>query len=337
MIREAIKQLCMKQNLTYETALAVMHEIMEGNASPVQMSSFLTALSMKGETIEEITACAESMRSHCIRLLHDLPVLEIVGTGGDHLKTFNISSTSSIVISSMGVPVAKHGNRAASSACGAADVFEKLGVNIQVSEQKSRALLNEIGLCFLFAQNYHISMKYVAPVRKELGIRTVFNILGPLSNPAGASLQLMGVYDQSLIIPLAQVMANLGVKRGMVVCGEDGMDEITLTGKTHICEIQEGTFTHYSITPEQFSLTRCNQGDLTGGDAQMNAEITRSILNGSLLGPKRDVVLLNSGCALYIAGKADTIAGGINLAREAIDSGKALAQLETFITLSNKE
>ncbi|MBG0767813.1 MAG: anthranilate phosphoribosyltransferase [Sphaerochaeta sp.] len=337
MIREAIKQLSMKQDLDYRTALSVMHEIMEGKATPVQMSSFLTALSLKGETIEEITACAESMRSHCIRLLHDLPVLEIVGTGGDHLKTFNISSTSSIVISSMGVPVAKHGNRAASSACGAADVFEKLGVNIQVDEQRSKAILDAIGLCFLFAQNYHISMKYVAPVRKELGIRTVFNILGPLANPAGASLQLMGVYDESLIIPLAQVMTNLGVKRGMVVCGEDGMDEITLTGKTNICEVQDGTFTHYSITPEQFSLERCSQEDLTGGDAEENAGITRSILSGTLHGPKRDIVLLNSGCALYIAGKASSIAEGIDMAREAIDSGKALQQLDAFVKLSNEE
>ncbi|MCK9348848.1 MAG: anthranilate phosphoribosyltransferase [Sphaerochaeta sp.] len=337
MIREAIKQLSMKQDLDYGTALSVMHEIMEGKATPVQMSSFLTALSLKGETIEEITACAESMRSHCIRLLHDLPVLEIVGTGGDHLKTFNISSTSSIVISSMGVPVAKHGNRAASSDCGAADVFERLGVNIQVDEQRSKAMLDEIGLCFLFAQNYHISMKYVAPVRKELGIRTVFNILGPLANPAGASLQLMGVYDESLIVPLAQVMTNLGVKRGMVVCGEDGMDEITLTGETHICEVQDGTFTHYSITPEQFSLKRCRGEDLTGGNAEENAEITRSILSGEMQGPKRDIVLLNSGCALYIAGKASTIGKGIELAREAIDSGKALQQLEAFVQLSNRE
>jgi len=337
MIREAFKQLSMKQALAYRTALFFMHETREGKATPVQMSSFLTALSLKGETIEEITACAESMRSHCIRLLHDLPVLEIVGTGGDHLKTFNISSTSSIVISSMGVPVAKHGNRAASSACGAADVFEKLGVNIQVDEQRSKAILDAIGLCFLFAQNYHISMKYVAPVRKELGIRTVFNILGPLANPAGASLQLMGVYDESLIIPLAQVMTNLGVKRGMVVCGEDGMDEITLTGKTNICEVQDGTFTHYSITPEQFSLERCSQEDLTGGAAEENAGITRSILSGTLHGPKRDIVLLNSGCALYIAGKASSIAEGIDMAREAIDSGKALQQLDAFVKLSNEE
>jgi anthranilate phosphoribosyltransferase len=337
MIREAIKQLSQRQDLSYETARLVMDEIMEGKASDVQMSSFLTALSLKGETIEEITACAEGMRSHCKRLLHEIPVLEIVGTGGDHSNSFNISSTSSIVISSCNVPVAKHGNRAASSACGSADVFEALGVNIQVTEEASRRLLEEIGLCFLFAQNYHISMKYVAPVRRELGIRTVFNILGPLANPAGASLQLMGVFDQNLVKPLAQVMTNLGVQRGMVVHGLDGMDEITLTSPTLVCEVMDGVFSEYIINPEQFGFKRCTKEDLLGGDAQTNAQITRSILDGTLLGPKRDVVVLNSGCALYIAGKAATISEGIALSEEAISSGQALAQLQNFIRLSNEE
>ncbi|MDD3424824.1 MULTISPECIES: anthranilate phosphoribosyltransferase [Sphaerochaeta] len=337
MIRQAIKQLSLHQDLSYETARSVMDEIMEGKASDVQMSSFLTALSLKGETIEEITACAEGMRSHCKRLLHAMPVLEIVGTGGDHSNSFNISSTSSIVISSCGVPVAKHGNRAASSACGSADVFEALGVNIQVSEAVSRRLLEEIGLCFLFAQNYHISMKYVAPVRRELGIRTVFNILGPLANPAGASMQLMGVFDESLITPLARVMTNLGVQRGMVVHGQDGMDEITLTAPTLVCEVKDGVFSEYVIKPEQFGFKRCSKEDLCGGSAQENACITRSVLDGTLHGPKRDVVLLNSGCALYIAGKVDTIEAGIALAEEALDSGRAIAQLQAFIKLSNEE
>ncbi|MDD3929979.1 MAG: anthranilate phosphoribosyltransferase, partial [Sphaerochaeta sp.] len=282
MIREAIKQLSQRQDLGYETARLVMDEIMEGKASDVQMSSFLTALSLKGETIEEITACAEGMRSHCKRLLHEMPVLEIVGTGGDHSNSFNISSTSSIVISSCQVPVAKHGNRAASSACGSADVFEALGVNIQVPEETSRRLLQEIGLCFLFAQNYHISMRYVAPVRRELGIRTVFNILGPLANPAGASMQLMGVFDRSLLRPLAQVMTNLGVDRGMVVHGQDGMDEITLTAPTSVCEVKDGIFSEYSLTPEQFGFNRCSKEDLLGCNAQENASISRSILDGSL-------------------------------------------------------
>lgn len=337
MIREAIKQLSQRQDLGYETARLVMDEIMEGKASDVQMSSFLTALSLKGETIEEITACAEGMRSHCKRLLHEMPVLEIVGTGGDHSNSFNISSTSSIVISSCQVPVAKHGNRAASSACGSADVFEALGVNIQVPEETSRRLLQEIGLCFLFAQNYHISMRYVAPVRRELGIRTVFNILGPLANPAGASMQLMGVFDRSLLRPLAQVMTNLGVDRGMVVHGQDGMDEITLTAPTSVCEVKDGIFSEYSLTPEQFGFNRCSKEDLLGGNAQENASISRSILDGSLTGPKRDVVLFNSGCALYIAGRAETIAQGIALSADAIDSGRALAQLQKFIKLSNEE
>ena len=337
MIREAIKQLSQRQDLSYETCRLVMDEIMEGKASDVQMSSFLTALSLKGETIEEITACAQGMRSHCKRLLHEMPVLEIVGTGGDHSNSFNISSTSSLVISSCKVPIAKHGNRAASSACGSADVFEALGVNIQVPEETSRRMLQEIGLCFLFAQNYHISMKYVAPVRRELGIRTVFNILGPLANPAGASMQLMGVFDESLIRPLAQVMANLGVERGMVVHGQDGMDEITLTSPTLVCEFMDGKFNEYVITPEQFGFKRCTKEDLLGGNALENAQITRTILDGTLKGPKRDVVLLNSGCALYIANKAKSIAEGITLAEDAIDSGKALAQLQNFIRLSNEE
>ncbi|MGB4407498.1 MAG: anthranilate phosphoribosyltransferase [Sphaerochaeta sp.] len=336
MIREAIKGLCRKEDLDYATAKAVMDEIMDGQASPVQMSSFLTALSLKGETIEEITACAAGMREHCVRLLHQVPVLEIVGTGGDRSNSFNISSTSSIVISSCGVPVAKHGNRAASSQCGSADVFEALGVNIGVSNEKSKELLHSIGLCFLFAQNYHIAMKYVAPVRKELGIRTVFNILGPLANPAGATMQLMGVYDKSLVVPLSQVMANLGVEDGMVVFGQDGLDEISLSSPTSVCEVRGGTFTQYEIRPEQFGFQRCKKEDLLGGDAQTNAEITRSVIEGSLKGPKRDVVLLNSGCALYIAKKARSIQEGIVMAAEAIDSGKAKEQLSAFIRLSNE-
>lgn len=313
-----------------------MNEIMEGEASAVQMSSYLTALSMKGETVEEITASAAGMRAHCVRLLHDMDVLEIVGTGGDGANTFNISTTSSLVISAAGIPVAKHGNRAASSKCGAADVLEALGVNITIAPEKSRELLEKIGICFLFAQNYHFAMKYVAPVRKELGIRTIFNILGPLANPAGANMELMGVYDESLVEPLAHVLANLGVKRALVVYGSDGLDEISLSAPTRVCEVKDGAFTSYEITPEQFGLTRCSKDDLVGGTPAENAQITRDILTGKT-GPKRDAVLMNAGAAIYMAGKAESIQAGIDLAKEMIDSGKATAQLEKFVELSNQE
>lgn len=291
---------------------------------------------MKGETVEEITASAAGMRAHCVRLLHDMDVLEIVGTGGDGANTFNISTTSSLVISAAGIPVAKHGNRAASSKCGAADVLEALGVNITIAPEKSRELLEKIGICFLFAQNYHFAMKYVAPVRKELGIRTIFNILGPLANPAGANMELMGVYDESLVEPLAHVLANLGVKRALVVYGSDGLDEISLSAPTRVCEVKDGAFTSYEITPEQFGLTRCSKDDLVGGTPAENAQITRDILAGKT-GPKRDAVLMNAGAAIYMAGKAESIQAGIDLAKEMIDSGKATAQLEKFVELSNQE
>lgn len=336
MIKEAIHKVFKKENLTYKEAEAVMNEIMEGEASAVQMSSYLTALSMKGETVEEITASAAGMRAHCVRLLHDMDVLEIVGTGGDGANSFNISTTSSLVISAAGIPVAKHGNRAASSKCGAADVLEALGVNIAIAPEKSRELLEKIGICFLFAQNYHIAMKYVAPVRKELGIRTIFNILGPLANPAGANMELMGVYDESLVEPLAHVLANLGVKRALVVYGTDGLDEISLSAPTKVCEVKDGTFTSYEITPEQFGLARCSKEDLVGGTPAENAQITRDILAGKP-GPKRDAVLMNAGAAIYMAGKADSIQAGIDMAKEIIESGKAAAQLEKFVELSNQE
>lgn len=336
MIKEAIHKVFKKENLTYKEAETVMNEIMEGEASAVQMSSYLTALSMKGETVEEITASAAGMRAHCVRLLHDMDVLEIVGTGGDGANTFNISTTSSLVISAAGIPVAKHGNRAASSKCGAADVLEALGVNITIAPEKSRELLEKIGICFLFAQNYHFAMKYVAPVRKELGIRTIFNILGPLANPAGANMELMGVYDESLVEPLAHVLANLGVKRALVVYGSDGLDEISLSAPTRVCEVKDGAFTSYEITPEQFGLTRCSKDDLVGGTPAENAQITRDILAGKT-GPKRDAVLMNAGAAIYMAGKAESIQAGIDLAKEMIDSGKATAQLEKFVELSNQE
>ena len=336
MIKEAIIKLSKKQDLVYAEAEAVMDEIMSGQATPVQMSSYLTALSLKGETIDEITASAAGMRAHCIKLLHNLDVLEIVGTGGDGSNSFNISTTSSLVIAAGGVPVAKHGNRAASSKSGAADVLEALGVKITLTPERSAEILKKINICFLFAQNYHIAMKYVAPIRKELGIRTVFNILGPLSNPAGANMELMGVFDQSLVEPLAQVMANLGVNRGMVVYGQDSLDEISMCAPTSVCEIRDGKFTSYEITPEQFGYERCEKGALTGGTPAENAEITKAILKGEEKGPKRQAVCLNAGAALYIAGKAASIEEGVKLAESLIDSGAALKKLGEFVEETNK-
>ena len=336
MIKEAIIKLSKKQDLAYAEAEAVMDEIMSGQATPVQMSAYLTALALKGETINEITASAAGMRAHCIKLLHNLDVLEIVGTGGDGSNSFNISTTSSLVIAAGGVPVAKHGNRAASSKSGAADVLEALGVKITLTPERSAEILKKINICFLFAQNYHIAMKYVAPIRKELGIRTVFNILGPLSNPAGANMELMGVYDQSLVEPLAQVMANLGVNRGMVVYGQDSLDEISMCAPTSVCEIRDGKFTSYEITPEQFGYERCEKGALTGGTPAENAEITKAILKGEEKGPKRQAVCLNAGAALYIAGKAASIEEGVKLAESLIDSGAALKKLEEFVEETNK-
>lgn len=336
MIKEAIIKLSKKQDLAYAEAEAVMDEIMSGQATPVQMSAYLTALALKGETIDEITASAAGMRAHCIKLFHNLDVLEIVGTGGDGSNSFNISTTSSLVIAAGGVPVAKHGNRAASSKSGAADVLEALGVKITLTPERSAEILKKINICFLFAQNYHIAMKYVAPIRKELGIRTVFNILGPLSNPAGANMELMGVYDQSLVEPLAQVMANLGVNRGMVVYGQDSLDEISMCAPTSVCEIRDGKFTSYEITPEQFGYERCEKGALTGGTPAENAEITKAILKGEEKGPKRQAVCLNAGAALYIVGKAASIEEGVKLAESLIDSGAALKKLEEFVEETNK-
>lgn len=335
MIKEAILKLAAKKDLTYQEAEEVMNEIMGGEASPVQMSAYLTALSLKGETIDEITASAAGMRAHCIKLLHDLDVLEIVGTGGDGANSFNISTTSSLVIAAGGVPVAKHGNRAASSKCGAADVLEALGINISIPPEKSAELLKKINICFLFAQNYHISMKYVAPIRRELGIRTVFNILGPLSNPAGANMELMGVFDESLVEPLAQVMGKLGVQRGMVVYGQDRLDEISMSAPTSVCEIRDGWFQSYELTPEQFGYERCPKEELTGGTPEKNAEITRDILAGQERGAKRQAVCLNAGASLYITGNADTIEKGVRQAEQLIDSGAAMNKLEEFIRESN--
>lgn len=334
MIKEAISKLTNKENLSYEEAKTVMNEIMSGEASDVQKSAYLTALTMKGETIDEITGSAEEMRNHAVQLSHEGDVLEIVGTGGDKSDSFNISTTSSLVIASAGVPVAKHGNRAASSKSGAADVLESLGVNITISPEKSAELLQNIGICFLFAQSYHTAMKYVGPIRKELGIRTIFNILGPLANPASANLQVMGVYDESLVEPLAKVLSNLGVKRALVVYGQDRLDEISASAETSVCEVKDGTFKSYTISPEQFGLTRCKKEELTGGTPDENAAITKAVLAGGQ-GARRTAVVLNAGAGLYVAGKADSIEAGVRLAEELIDSGKAEKKLEEFVKYSN--
>ncbi|WP_101908696.1 anthranilate phosphoribosyltransferase [Marasmitruncus massiliensis] len=335
MIREATAKLIERQNLSYEEANTVMDEIMSGNTSQVQTAAFLAALSTKGETDEEIAACAAGMRAHALKLEHNMELLEIVGTGGDGAKSFNISTTASIVIAAAGVLVAKHGNRAASSASGAADVLEALGVNISLEPEQCRKLLQKIGICFFFAQKYHTSMKYVGPVRKELGVRTIFNILGPLTNPASAKLQVLGVYSEKLVEPLAHVLSSLGVKRGMVVFGQDKLDEISMSSPTTICEFRDSQYKTYSITPEEFGLARCSKSDLVGGTPAQNAQITLSILKGEK-GPKRDAVLLNAGAGLYIAGKVSSLQDGVGMAAELIDSGKAMQKLNDLIRLSNE-
>lgn len=337
MIKEAIVKIVDKQDLSYEEAYQVMNEIMSGQTTQVQNAAFLSALSTKStksETIDEISGCAAAMRDHALKVENDMELMEIVGTGGDGAHSFNISTTSALVTAAAGIKVAKHGNRAASSQCGTADCLEALGVKIDLTQEKCKELLEQIGICFLFAQKYHTSMKYVGSIRKELGIRTVFNILGPLTNPASPNMQLLGVYDRSLVEPLARVLTSLGVKRGMVVYGEDKLDEISLSAPTFICELKDGSYQSYTITPEEFGLKRCRKEDLAGGTPEENAAITLAILQGER-GAKRDAVLLNAGAALYIGGKADSFAAGVKLAGDIIDSGKAMEKLEAFRIHSN--
>ena len=335
MIKEAIKKAIEKEALPFETARQAMLEIMQGAATPVQIAAFLTALRMKGESIDEITGCAAAMRECCTKLPHDLEVLDVVGTGGDEAFTFNISTVSAFVIAAAGVPVAKHGNRSVSSKCGAADLLEKLGVKLTISAEQSAKVLAQTGMCFMFAPGYHASMKHAAPVRREMGVRTIFNILGPLANPADASLQLLGVYDAQLLQPLAQTLMNLGVKRAMVVHGDDGLDEISLTTTTQVYEASGGVLSNYVIDPRDYGLALCQPEDLVGGDAKENTAITQSILSGGK-GPKRDVILLNAGACLYIAGKADSVAGGIKQAADIIDSGAALEKMHEFVRATNE-
>ena len=339
MIKEAITKIVNKQDLSYDEAYTVMNEIMSGETTPTQNAAFLSALSTKSakaETKDEIAGCAAAMRDHAIRVDTGMDIFEIVGTGGDNAQSFNISTTSAIIAAAGGMKVAKHGNRAASSKCGTADCLEALGVNIQQEPEKCIELLNEVGMCFFFAQKYHTSMKYVGAIRKELGFRTVFNILGPLTHPGRPKYMLLGVYDEYLVQPLAQVLSELGVERGMVVYGQDKLDEISLSSPTTICEIKDGWYKTRVISPEDFGFEKCTKEDLKGGDPSENAEITRKVLSGEEKGPKRNATLLNAGAALYIGGKADTFEDGVKLAAEIIDSGKATATLEKLIEVSNR-
>ena len=338
MIKEAIVKIVNKEDLTYDEAYAVMNEIMSGETSATQNAAFLAALSTKSaraETRDEIAGCAAAMRDHATKVETGMDVLEIVGTGGDNAHSFNISTTSALVAAAAGIKVAKHGNRAASSKCGTADCLEALGVNIDQSPEKCVELLKEAGMCFFFAQKYHTSMKYVGAIRRELGFRTVFNILGPLTNPARPTMQLLGVYDEYLVAPLTQVLINLGIRRGMVVYGQDKLDEISLSSPTTVSEIRDGWYRSFVIRPEDFGFERCTKEELRGGTPAENAEITLDILRGTK-GHKRNAVLLNAGASLYIAGKAETMRDGITLAAELIDSGKALATLQKFIEVSNR-
>lgn len=339
MIKEAIVKIVNKEDLSYDEAYTVMNEIMSGKTTPTQNSAFLAALSTKStraETISEIAGCAAAMRDHAVKLETGMDLFEIVGTGGDNSQSFNISTTSALVAAAGGMKVAKHGNRAASSKCGTADCLEALGVNIEQSPDRCIELLNEVGMCFFFAQKYHTSMKYVGAIRKELGFRTVFNILGPLTNPGSPKMQLLGVYDEYLVEPLAQVLINLGVRRGMVVYGQDKLDEISLSAPTTVCEFKDGWFKSYTIKPEDFGFNSCSKQELVGGTPQENAAITLAILQGKEKGAKRNTVLLNAGAALYIGGKADSFNNGVQLAAKLIDSGRALATLEKFIEVSNR-
>ena len=338
MIKEAIVKIVSKEDLTYEEAYTVMNEIMSGETTATQNAAFLAALSTKSaraETTDEIAGCAAAMRAHATKVETGMDVFEIVGTGGDNAQSFNISTTSALIAAAGGMKVAKHGNRAASSLCGTADCLEALGVNISQSPAKCVELLKEVGMCFFFAQKYHTSMKYVGAIRKELGFRTVFNILGPLTNPASPAMQLLGVYDGYLAEPLTRVLTSLGVKRGMVVYGQDKLDEISLSSPTTICEIKDGWYKTYVIAPEDFGFERCKKEDLKGGTPAENAQITLDILNG-VKGHKRNAVLLNAGAALYIGGKAKDMKEGVALAAELIDSGKALKTLEKLIEASNR-
>lgn len=339
MIKEAIEKIVMKEDLTYDEAHTVMREIMSGQTSATQNAAFLAALSTKStkaETIDEISGCAAAMRELATPVEHPgMEVLEIVGTGGDRANTFNISTTSALICASAGVKVAKHGNRAASSQCGTADCLEALGVNIEQDPDTCRRLLEKVGMCFLFAQKYHPAMRYVGAIRRELGFRTVFNILGPLTNPARPSAFLLGVYDEYLVEPIAKVLSSLGVRRAFVVYGQDKMDEISPSAPTTVCELKDGYYRTIAIAPEDFGFARCAKEELRGGTPEQNAQTVRDILEGCEKGPKRDAALLNAGCALYVAGAVESVEEGVRKALAQVESGAATRTLAALVEESN--
>lgn len=326
-INEAIKQLMLGQDLEDSLIRDAFTEIMTGVSTQAQTASFLTALAIKGETPEEITACADVMRSVATPLETGRETLEIVGTGGDRLGTFNISTASAIVCAAAGIPTTKHGNRSVSSRSGAADCLEALGVPITLESQENEELLDETNFCFMFAPVYHSAMKYAAPVRKELGVPTIFNILGPLTNPAKASIQLLGVFDESLIKPMARVLRGLGVTDALVVHGSDGADEITITGETRAAHLHDGVIEEFTIRPEDFGYERSALSDIQGENAEENAKMIEKIFDGER-SPRRDVVCMNAGAAMYLAGLADSLESGVKLAELHIDSGQAKDKLE---------
>ena len=335
MIQEAIKKLVEGKNLTFEEAKECMNEIMSGETPEVLISAYLIALRMKGETVEEVTGSAQGMRDNGTKLEHDYELMEIVGTGGDRANTFNISTTSAFVAAAAGCKIAKHGNRGVSSKSGAADVLEGLGAKITIEPEKAKEVLEKTNMTFLFAQKYHSAMRFVGPVRGKLGIRTIFNILGPLTNPAGATMDIIGVYDENLVEPIAQVLIKLGVKKGMVVFGMDVMDEISASAKTKVCEIRNGTTTTYELNPEAYGIHLCDKSELEGGDGVENAQITRDILSGKITGAKRNAVLLNSAACIYLYQEGISYGQAIKIAEETIDSGKALEKLEEFVKATN--
>ena len=339
MIKEAIEKIVMKGDLTYDEAYTVMSEIMSGETTPTQNAAFLAALSTKStrvETIDEISGCATAMREKATHVEHPgMEVLEIVGTGGDRANTFNISTTTALIVAAAGVKVAKHGNRAASSKCGTADCLEALGVNLEQDPDLCRKLLADAGMCFLFAQKYHPAMRYVGAIRRELGFRTVFNILGPLTNPARPEYFLLGVYDEYLVEPVAKVLSSLGVRRAFVVYGQDKMDELSLSAPSTVCELKDGYYRTFTLTPEELGLTRCEKFDLLGGTPEENAATVRAILSGQEQGPKRDAAVYNAAAALYVTGTVDSLQEGVNMACDLLDSGAPLKVLDKLIAGSN--
>lgn len=335
MIKKTIAQLIKKQDLSQNIVRQAMEEIMTGLASPAQIAAFLTALRLKGETVEEITACVNVMRRHVTKVKSQKNLLDTCGTGGDGSGTFNISTISALAAAAAGVTVAKHGNKSVSSRCGSADLLATMGVKIEIEPQRMQRCLNEIGFAFLYAPLLHKAMKYATPVRREMGIRTIFNILGPLTNPAGANYQLLGVYAPGLTEVLAKVLKNLGSKHVLVVHGEDGLDEVTTTGSTQISELKNSRVKTYQINPAEFGIKQARPQDLKGGEPLFNAKLTQDVLRGKG-GLRRDIVLLNAGCAIYAADKASSIKEGIAQAAEAIDSGKAREKLELLKKFTNK-